>query len=234
MDSDVAYIGDGTTAFPLRFNKNNGVTLQQKNAAGSAYLNLPYFDNSDLLIIAGRQKNTPGGIPSGGNTGVFYAWNPGEIPNGSQCFNISASTQTNSEFYAFYAEGSTNWRIKYGLRNTHASGYAQVDAIAAGPAFFRATDFTNDWSWGKDASGHFFLCKGDPGTNPVLSADKTNFNVAFSKPPKLPSYTVAGVPSAATYGAGSMIYVTDESGGAVPAFSDGTSWRRMTDRAVVS
>ena len=48
------------------------------------------------------------------------------------------------------------------------------------------------------------------------------------------SYTVAGVPSASTYGAGSMIYVSNESGGAVIAFSDGTNWRRVTDRAVIS
>ncbi len=33
---------------------------------------------------------------------------------------------------------------------------------------------------------------------------------------------------------GAMIYVTDEAGGAVPAFWDGSSWRRCTDRAVVS
>jgi hypothetical protein len=31
-----------------------------------------------------------------------------------------------------------------------------------------------------------------------------------------------------------MIYVSDEAGGAIPAFSDGTNWRRVTDRAVVS
>jgi hypothetical protein len=31
-----------------------------------------------------------------------------------------------------------------------------------------------------------------------------------------------------------LIYVSDEAGGAVPAFSDGVSWRRITDRAVVS
>lgn len=49
--------------------------------------------------------------------------------------------------------------------------------------------------------------------------------------PKLPSYTVATVPSAAV--AGLMIYVTNETGGAVPAFSDGTNWRRVTDRNVV-
>jgi len=35
-------------------------------------------------------------------------------------------------------------------------------------------------------------------------------------------------------GAGALLYVTDEAGGAVMAFSDGTNWRRVTDRAVVS
>lgn len=51
---------------------------------------------------------------------------------------------------------------------------------------------------------------------------------------RLASYTVAGVPSAATSGAGAQIYVTNETGGAVPAFSDGTDWRRVTDRAIIS
>ena len=31
-----------------------------------------------------------------------------------------------------------------------------------------------------------------------------------------------------------QIMVTDETGGPVPAFNDGTNWRRSTDRAVVS
>ena len=49
----------------------------------------------------------------------------------------------------------------------------------------------------------------------------------------LPSYTVATVPSAAS-NARKFIYVSNEVGGAVPAFSDGTVWRRVTDRAVIS
>lgn len=47
------------------------------------------------------------------------------------------------------------------------------------------------------------------------------------------SFVVANVPSA-TGLAGSIIYVPDEAGGAVMAFSDGTDWRRVTDRAVIS
>lgn len=49
----------------------------------------------------------------------------------------------------------------------------------------------------------------------------------------LPTYTVGTVPSAAS-NARRMIYVSNETGGAIPAFSDGTNWRRMTDRAVVA
>lgn len=45
-------------------------------------------------------------------------------------------------------------------------------------------------------------------------------------------FTVATVPTAATY-PGSEISVSDETGGYVRAFSDGTNWRRVTDRAVV-
>lgn len=48
-----------------------------------------------------------------------------------------------------------------------------------------------------------------------------------------PTYTVATLPAAATYPRG-VIYVSNEAGGAVLAFSDGTNFRRVTDRAVVS
>lgn len=47
------------------------------------------------------------------------------------------------------------------------------------------------------------------------------------------SYTVATLPSAIT-GARAMIYVSNETGGATMAFSDGTNWRRVQDRAIVS
>jgi hypothetical protein len=53
--------------------------------------------------------------------------------------------------------------------------------------------------------------------------------VSFVNPPKMPSYTVAGAPSASTYEAGSMINVSNKGGGAAPAFSDGIDWRRATD-----
>jgi hypothetical protein len=53
----------------------------------------------------------------------------------------------------------------------------------------------------------------------------------------LPSYTVASVPASADLPNASeawLIYVTDETGGAIPAFWDGTNWRRVSDRIIVS
>ncbi|MET0568135.1 MAG: DUF2793 domain-containing protein [Hyphomicrobiaceae bacterium] len=52
-------------------------------------------------------------------------------------------------------------------------------------------------------------------------------------PVRVKSHTVAGAP-AASAGAGQIIYVSNETGGAVLAFSDGTNWRRVTDRAVIA
>lgn len=50
----------------------------------------------------------------------------------------------------------------------------------------------------------------------------------------LPSYTVAELADVPAAPAGLMIFVTNESGGSIPAFSDGTNWRRVTDRQIVS
>lgn len=52
-------------------------------------------------------------------------------------------------------------------------------------------------------------------------------------PLRVKSYTVAAMP-AANAGAGQIVHVSNETGGAVLAFSDGTNWRRVTDRAVVA
>lgn len=54
----------------------------------------------------------------------------------------------------------------------------------------------------------------------------------FAATRTLPKFSVLNLPKATP--AAQMIYVVDESGGAVPVFSDGANWRRTTDRAIVS
>ena len=61
------------------------------------------------------------------------------------------------------------------------------------------------------------------GANPVIDQNRIHVHR---------SYTVGTLPSAAV--ASKEIYVSNEAGGAVLAFSDGTNWRRVTDRAIVT
>jgi hypothetical protein len=52
-------------------------------------------------------------------------------------------------------------------------------------------------------------------------------------PMKLVSKTVSEL-STLTASVGSVVYCTNESGGAIPVFFDGINWRRFSDRNIVS
>ena len=84
-------------------------------------------------------------------------------------------------------------------------------------------------------SGYFFLTARegwkahDQDLNHTLLFDGTSWVVDAVD---MATFTVATLPTVST--TGRMIFVTDETGGAVPAFSDGTNWRRVQDRVIVS
>lgn len=65
----------------------------------------------------------------------------------------------------------------------------------------------------------------------VATADPVDI-FEFKIPPVLPSFTVANLPT--TVVAGAQAFCTNDTGGAVNVFYDGTNWRRCTDRAVAS
>ena len=52
---------------------------------------------------------------------------------------------------------------------------------------------------------------------------------------KVPTYTVATAPSAASAGAGTLVYVSNgAAGSAILAFSDGTDWLRSDTGAAIA
>ena len=80
---------------------------------------------------------------------------------------------------------------------------------------------------------------GDDDLHVKVSANGTAWREALvltgaTGTPRVPSIAKAALPNAAAAGAGALLHVPDESGGAVLAFSDATNWRRVTDRAIVS
>ena len=80
---------------------------------------------------------------------------------------------------------------------------------------------------GQDYATHDFTVGGT--SKATIETDKATVAVPFI----LATYTVATLPTASSFTRG-LIYVSDETGGATLAFSDGTNWRRVQDRAVVS
>jgi hypothetical protein len=50
----------------------------------------------------------------------------------------------------------------------------------------------------------------------------------------LPTKTVAQLANTSASPAGQFVFCSNESGGSIPAFSDGTNWRRVSDRAIVT
>lgn len=81
-------------------------------------------------------------------------------------------------------------------------------------------------------SANFRLTDGAGVLRQILTLTATKLTVDGAV--RVKSHVKASLPSASGEGAGAILYVPDEAGGAVLVFSDGTSWRRVTDRAVVS
>lgn len=75
----------------------------------------------------------------------------------------------------------------------------------------------------------------DPQTGNVgVATDAPTTELHVNGALRVQSYAVASLPSPSAAGSGAVLHVYDEAGGSVLAFSDGGSWRRVTDRAVVS
>lgn len=113
------------------------------------------------------------------------------------------------------------------------TGYTSATVyIVDGPVVVLAGDASDPNQWEMNYAHSSDVFTENHGETTVRTVTATI--QAFGVPIRLPSYTVAGLPGAGTVAAGGVAFVTNESGGAVMAFSDGTNWRRVTDRAVVS
>ncbi len=162
---------------------------------------------------------------------------------GDDDFTIKVSSDGSSFVQAIHVDRLTgSVTIGEGVGNqrlsvlAHEAPSVQVrNTGGVGGASFIMTDDASggDWKFKITGSGDFKL-RNETTSEDVLKIDTATMVTSFFGPVKLETYAVAALPGAATAGAGAQVFVSDETGGAVPAFSDGTDWRRVTDRAVVS
>ncbi|MFD1136735.1 hypothetical protein [Paenibacillus urinalis] len=102
----------------------------------------------------------------------------------------------------------------------HSSSNAVLGLFPSGGRVYYFVAKTNgEISLYCDSVGDVFVINGDTA------------RMSFNKPPILPNHSKSNLPPQVS---GGMIYVTDDTGGPVVAFSDGTNWRRVTDRAIIS
>lgn len=179
---------------------------------------------SDLASASTARTNLGLGTAATVNTGT----SGGTIPLLNTTNTFSALQSNSAAFVAtggFQAQGARTYAgAGVGLQYTGGTGFIQFFDHPGGvylPGSYNA--LTHTFTIG--ATTLMAL------TSTLVAVTGAVTATTFMKPG---SYTVAGVPSAATAGAGAMIYVSNETGGAVPAFSDGTNWRRVTDRTVIA
>ncbi len=119
--------------------------------------------------------------------------------------------------------------------NTHEPTIQIRNAGGAGGTAFRLIDDNSggDWKFKTTSDGSFKLRDQSGGVDYIF-LQKTTQCAEFTGAVRVGNNTVATLPDPAALGVGAILYVSDETGGPVLAFSDGTNWRRSTDRAVVS
>lgn len=205
------------------------------DGAGALTAGVPGIAFTGATQVGFRRYSTFGAIFTASGADIWYTAASSINMRSNGSFSFSATTDPTG------ASDINLYRITAGHLGSYNATNAQKFSIA------------NTWTSGTNnellehgwtsSVAHSWTVKGSGGGSAreyVLGYDATekmrigSAVVSFSVAPKLPSYTVAGVPSASTAGAGAMIYVSNESGGAVVAFSDATDWRRITDRAIIS
>jgi hypothetical protein len=198
------------------------------------------IDGSGRLVVGSNEALDVSGVATLQNHGS-------SVRLGLHRFNAGASF---GAIIAFSHSRSNTIGEVVSLNSGDAIGQIQFFGASTGGAYAMGADITAsvaETPSGGDMPTHLrFRTTPVGGTTPtervrITAAGQVGIGTASPTAPlhvagavRVGSFTVATVPSASGMGAGAIIYVSNETDGAVLAFSDGTNWRRVTDRAIIS
>lgn len=246
--NDTVSVGSTTSNDKLFVNGSLRLGTNPSLKHSGAYLDVSHTNGSATQL---RLRDNE----SSGNDPIFKIYNAN---NTSEVFKVQGSTIRINDVYNMpTADGSANQVL-----TTDGSGTLSFTTVSATPAGSNTEiQFNDGGSFGSTDAFTFDKATNTLETGivrgvifePILdygsitetanmtidygavtdSASKGDFEyLSDTYGPTGDTFSVSGLPSAAQ--PGQMIYVSDETGGATMAFSDGTNWRRITDRAVVS
>lgn len=201
------------------------------------------------VVVAGSGGNVTVGIGGTGNVAIFSTSGVDIIGNVT-AGNIAAGTINANGVGLTGIQFFSTVNVS-GQSDLVASGVNDSIIFASGDGIAITTDAANSTVTFTSVGGELFVDGSDFGlvtdavivqedlgsieNAPIVTQDLglvTTGGVVTPSQFVLPSFTVSTLPSVSPEG--QMIYVNNEQGGAVPAFSDGTNWRRVTDRNIVS
>jgi len=236
--NDTVSIGSTSSNEKLFVNGSLRLGTNPSLQHSGAYLDLRHSNGSGTVIRV--RDNSSGTDP------VFKVH---DASNTNEVFKVQGSTiRINDAYDMPTADGSSGQVIK-----TDGSGTLSFGSIPAsgsntqvqfndGGDLAGDSDFTFDKSSNTlqvtnlDVMGTFSHVE-DYGTITQAANITIDYGVVTvddRQPTPHDSYTVSEANALTYINSGDMIFVSDETGGATMAFYDGTDWRRLQDRAVIS
>lgn len=245
--SNIVWVIFGSAGINGSTGSTDNAILRADGTGGNALQNSPAIvDDTGSLTLglsslsgSGRNFQVDGSATDVGlsiftkGAGTLIAFTGGGFA--ARATSIALSGSNNVAQFAYAGSGLTNQTARIGI--TNITGGTPANNIGAGIDLIPNGSSAGqiDCVQPNVASQNYdliFRVKDPSSIHEVLRL-KADKSAVFAGPVVLPSYSVVGVPAAASF-TGGLIYVNNESGGAVLAFSDGINWRRVTDRNVVS
>tara|TARA_R110001592_G_scaffold8118_1_gene45004 strand:+ start:1784 stop:3166 length:1383 start_codon:yes stop_codon:yes gene_type:complete len=218
---------------------------------------------SGTLTISNAGGNKTSALFSSGGAQTFYHNNNVKLVTSNTGITVTGTVDVNGAYSLPTSDGSANQvlttdgsggvtfatpSVSAGGSNTHVQ--YNDEGVLGGSSTFTYDEAEAKLTVGGTVSSILFETVSDYGlitttatdsvdygalTDSVVALVNSDYGVVETSggPVEFPQYTVSGVPDATAY-TGHMVYVSNETGGPVMAFSDGSNWRRITDRTVIS
>jgi hypothetical protein len=236
--NDTVSIGSTSSNEKLFVNGSLRLGTNPSLQYSGAYLDLRHSNGSGTVIRV--RDNSSGTDP------IFKVH---DASNSAEVFKVQGSTiRINDAYNMPTADGSSGQVIKTDGSGTLSFGSIPASGSNTQVQFNDGGDLAGDSDFIFDKSSNTlqvtnldvmgtFSHVEDYGTITQAANITIDYGVVTvddRQPTPHDSYTVSEANALTYINAGDMIFVSDETGGATMAFYDGTDWRRLQDRAVIS
>lgn len=218
---------------------------------------------SGTFTVSNAAGSKTSAVFSSGGAQTFYHNNNVKLVTSNSGITVTGTVDVNGAYSLPTSDGSANQvlttdgsggvtfatpSVSAGGSNTHVQ--YNDEGVLGGSSTFTYDESEAKLTVGGSVSSILFETVSDYGAITTTATDSvdyggvadtvvalvnSDYGVVESSggPVEFPRYSVSGVPDATAY-IGHMVFINNETGGPVMAFSDGTNWRRVTDRAVIS